>query len=126
MLLARDRWGVKPLYWARHGGCLWFASEMRALFAAGVPRRALPDVVAHAVVHGWANGRATPLAGIERLPPGTALSVDLATLDVAERRWFDPAELVDPERMAALAREPRRALADLLEQELRARGRRGA
>ncbi|MGH2837360.1 MAG: asparagine synthase (glutamine-hydrolyzing), partial [Thermoleophilaceae bacterium] len=50
VLLARDRWGVKPLYWTRHQGCFWFASEMRALFAAGVPRRALPDVVAHAVV----------------------------------------------------------------------------
>ena len=119
LLLARDRWGVKPLYWARHGGCFWFASEMRALFAAGIPRRALPEVVAHAVVHGWANGRATPLAGIERLLPGTALSVDLTTLDVSERRWFDPAELVDTERMAALARESRRDLADLLEQELR-------
>jgi asparagine synthase (glutamine-hydrolysing) len=120
LLLARDRWGVKPLYWAQHRGCFWFASEMGALFAAGVPRRALPDVVAHAVVHGWANGRATPFAGIERLLPGTALSVDLETLEVSQRRWFDPAALVDPERMLALARGPRRALADLLEQELRA------
>jgi asparagine synthase (glutamine-hydrolysing) len=119
VLLARDRWGVKPLYWARHGGCFWFASEMRALFAAGVPRRALPDVVAHAVVHGWANGRATPFAGVERLLPGMSLSVDLPTLELSERRWFDPAELVDAERMAALAGESRRGLADLLEQELR-------
>lgn len=119
VLLARDRWGVKPLYWARHNGTLWFASEMRALFAAGVPRRALPDVVAHAVVHGWANGGATPLAGIERVLPGTALAVDLDTLEVTERRWFDPAELVDPERLAALACEPRGALADTVEEELR-------
>ena len=119
LLLARDRWGVKPLYWARHGGAVWFASEMRALFAAGVPRRVLPDVVAHAVVHGWANGRATPLAGVERLPPGAALAIDLETLAVAERRWFDPAELVDRERMAALARERRSAHAGMVEQELR-------
>jgi asparagine synthase (glutamine-hydrolysing) len=120
LLLARDRWGVKPLYWTRHGGALWFASEMRALFAAGLPRRALPDVVAHAVVHGWANGRATPLAGIERLPPGAALTIDLETLAVAERRWFDPAELIDHARVAALARERRGAHAAMVEQELRA------
>ena len=119
LLLARDRWGVKPLYWARHGGRLWFASEMRALFAAGVPRRALPGVVAHAVVHGWANGRATPLDGIERVLPGTSLAVDLETLEVEDRRWFDPAELVDLERMAALGREGRSTLADQVEQELR-------
>jgi asparagine synthase (glutamine-hydrolysing) len=120
LLLARDRWGVKPVYWARHAGCLWFASEMRALFAAGVPRRPLPDVVAHAVVHGWANGRATPFAGIERLLPGRILVVDVDTLEETERRWFDPAALVDAERLAALAREPRRALAELVENELRA------
>ena len=119
LFLARDRWGVKPLYWARHGGALWFASEMHALFAAGVPRRAEPDVVAHAVVHGWANGRATPLAGIERVLPGEALAVDLETLAVARERWFEPAALVDHERLAALAREPRGRLADEVEVELR-------
>jgi len=119
LLLARDRWGVKPLYWARHAGTLWFASEMRALFAAGLPRSARPDVVAHAVVHGWANGPATPFEGIERVSPGTALGVDVETLGATEERWFDPAALVDHERLAALAREPRDALADRVEQELR-------
>jgi len=119
LLLARDRWGVKPVYWARHGGRLWFASEMRALFEAGVPRRVLRDVVAHAVVHGWANGRATPFAGIERVLPGGVLAVDLETLEVEERRWFEPAELVDPERLATLEREQRGALADMVERELR-------
>jgi asparagine synthase (glutamine-hydrolysing) len=109
LLLARDRWGVKPLYWARHAGALWFASEMRALFAAGVPRRALADVVAHAVVHGWANGAITPIDGVRRVLPGSSLSVDLETLEPAERRWFEPAELVDGERIAALAGERRAA-----------------
>jgi asparagine synthase (glutamine-hydrolysing) len=120
LLLARDRWGVKPLYWARHAGRLWFASEMSALFAAGVPRRARADVVAHAVVHGWASGAVTPLEGIQRVPPGTAVAVDLGTLAVEEQRWFEPAELVDPERAAALAAEPRRTLARAVEAELRA------
>jgi asparagine synthase (glutamine-hydrolysing) len=119
LLLARDRWGVKPLYWARHDGCVWFASEMRALFAAGVPRRPLRDVVAHAVVHGWANGPATPFEGVNRVLPGTALTVDLETLEVAEQRWFDPAALVDLERAEALAHESRRAIADAVEAELR-------
>jgi asparagine synthase (glutamine-hydrolysing) len=92
---------------------------MRALFAAGLPRSARPDVVAHAVVHGWANGPATPFEGIERVSPGTALGVDVETLGATEERWFDPAALVDHERLAALAREPRDALADRVEQELR-------
>jgi asparagine synthase (glutamine-hydrolysing) len=87
VLLVRDRFGVKPLYLARHAGALWFASELRALLAAGVPARARADVLAHSVAYGWANGRETPLEGIDRVLPGTLLEVDVATLGVDERRW---------------------------------------
>lgn len=31
LLLARDPYGIKPLYWADHGGCLRFASQVKAL-----------------------------------------------------------------------------------------------
>ena len=103
VLLARDRFGVKPLYLARHGGAVWFASEIGALLAAGVAGAARPDVLAHAVGYGWAEGAQTPFAGIDRLAPGTLLDIDLETLAAAERRWYDPAAAVDRERMAALA-----------------------
>lgn len=33
--LARDPLGVKPLYWSRHGGCLYAASEVKSLVSAG-------------------------------------------------------------------------------------------
>jgi asparagine synthase (glutamine-hydrolysing) len=119
LLLVRDRFGVKPLYVARHAGTLWFASEIRALLAAGVPAAARPEVVTHAVAYGWAGGTPTPIEGIERVAPGTLLDVDLATLAARERRWHDPAAAVDPERAATLERLPRDRLADALEDELR-------
>jgi asparagine synthase (glutamine-hydrolysing) len=124
LLLARDRFGVKPLYLARHDGSLWFASEIGALLAAGVAGAARPDVLAHAVGYGWAEGPQTPFAGIDRLAPGTLLEIDLETLAESERRWYDPAAAVDPERMAALSEAGRGELGEMLEAELRASVRR--
>lgn len=119
LLLVRDRFGVKPLYYTRHDGALYFASEMAALFAAGVPRQARRDVLAQAIVHGWANGPLTPIDAVQRVLPGTLLEVDLDTLAVGEKRWYDPADVVDRERMAALAARGRGELADLVEEALR-------
>jgi len=120
LLLVRDRFGVKPLYVARHQGTLWFASEIGALLAAGLPRRAHREVLAAGVSHGWVAGAPTPVAGVERVAPGTAVSVDLATLQASERRWFATAELVDPELRRSLVGEPRERLTDRLEDALRA------
>jgi asparagine synthase (glutamine-hydrolysing) len=39
LFAARDRFGIKPLYYATHRGTLYLASEIKALLAAGVPAR---------------------------------------------------------------------------------------
>jgi asparagine synthase (glutamine-hydrolysing) len=124
LLLVRDRFGVKPLYYARHDGGIWFASEIRALLAAGIPRRARPDVLGHAVAAGWANGPLTPIDGVIRVLPGSVVSVDLDTLETSERRWYEPAMVVDRERMATLAGRRRAELAGTVESELQASVRR--
>jgi asparagine synthase (glutamine-hydrolysing) len=97
LLLVRDRFGVKPLYLARHDGGLWFASEIRALLEAGVARDVRRDVLAHSVERGWANGPRTPLEAVGRVMPGTAVEVDLGTLATSERTWYDPLEAVSAE-----------------------------
>jgi asparagine synthase (glutamine-hydrolysing) len=77
VFVARDRLGIKPLYWARAGRAFVFASEIKALFAfPGVPRSvALPGVVEHLTLR-YAASPATLFAGIEKLSPAHHMLVD--------------------------------------------------
>src|SRR3954467_13351942 len=46
LFVARDRVGKKPLFWARRGDRIWFASEVRALFAdAELPQEVEPRAI---------------------------------------------------------------------------------
>ncbi len=92
LLAARDRFGVKPLYYARRpGGSILFASEIKALHAAGLPARFDEK--------SWATYLATGLhehtnrtfwQEIKALPPGHALSLQDGQIII--RRWYDLAE----------------------------------
>src|ERR671933_251499 len=72
VFLARDRFGVRPLFYSLRGGTLHFASEVKALFASGeVP--AAPDPVGLDEVFTFWAARAprTPFLGVRSLEPGT-------------------------------------------------------
>jgi asparagine synthase (glutamine-hydrolysing) len=66
---ARDRFGIKPLFYAEHNGTLYFASEVKALFAAGVPARWDAESVYSSVDMGGYQTR-TLFDGIFQIPPG--------------------------------------------------------
>jgi asparagine synthase (glutamine-hydrolysing) len=70
-ILARDRFGVRPLYYAEPQGDLVFASEAKALFASG-DVTAAPDPVGLDEVFTFWSARAprTVFAGVSQLPPG--------------------------------------------------------
>ena len=69
LFAARDRFGIKPLYYAVHDGTLHLASEVKALFAAGVPAR-----WDHEYFYQHATGPSmsdrTLFEGVHQLPPG--------------------------------------------------------
>jgi len=72
LLLARDRFGEKPLYYCESGGSVFFASEIRALLKVPgirpeVDLRAVRDYLAWRYV----PGPGTLLKGIHKLAPGT-------------------------------------------------------
>ncbi|HEX6199377.1 MAG TPA: asparagine synthase (glutamine-hydrolyzing), partial [Thermoanaerobaculia bacterium] len=104
LLLARDRLGKKPLYWARTPEGFLFASELSALRDhPAVSREVDPAAVGELVVYGHVAGEGAIYRGVRRLPPGCRLVLD--TTDPAaeprvERYWtFRPApeEDLDPE-----------------------------
>ena len=66
---ARDRFGIKPIFYAFHEGKLHFASEAKALFAAGVPARWNPESVYHSLEFGGHQSR-TLFEGVFQIPPG--------------------------------------------------------
>lgn len=88
LLLARDHLGQKPLFWARRGPRLLFASEIKAILAvapelAEVDPRALDEYLTLRVI---ADPR-TMFAGIHKLPPAHLLSFEDGEPTV--RRWWD-------------------------------------
>jgi asparagine synthase (glutamine-hydrolysing) len=69
LFAARDRFGIKPLFYAIHEGTLYFASEVKALFAAGVPARWDPESFWQAAEQGGHQSR-TLFQGVYLVPPG--------------------------------------------------------
>ncbi len=77
VFIARDRLGIKPLYFAASDGRLLFASEVRALLASGLlARRISPAAVSSYVCFGSVGEPMTLIDGIRSLPPGHSLIID--------------------------------------------------
>ncbi len=91
LILARDRLGVKPLYWAQLAGAgLGFASELTSLIEhPGVERRVDRDALAKYLAFGHVSGDASMLVGVERLSPGTYLTWDRASGAIERGVYWD-------------------------------------
>ncbi len=77
VLLARDRLGVKPLYYAQQAGALIFASEIKAILEhPGIPRRVDLEALYHYLTFFTTPAPSTLFAGIRKLPPGHLLAWD--------------------------------------------------
>lgn len=98
LTLVRDRFGVRPLYWAQlPDGGLAFASEAKALFASDEVA-AEPDLAGLDEVFTLWGPRPprTPFRGVSQLSPGSALVWERGRV-VAERSWWQPSYEIDGE-----------------------------
>ncbi len=90
LLLARDRLGIKPLYYAARDGRWVFASEIRAIRASGlVPMVPNPAALAAFLRLGSVPGPLTAFEGAWEVPPATVLVVGRGGSSAAPRRYWE-------------------------------------
>ncbi len=91
LFLARDRLGVKPLYYAAlNDGRILFASELKAILACpAVDRRVDPRAVEEYFAFGYVPDPRTIYVGAAKLEPGCVLHVKHGQSTLAQRRYWD-------------------------------------
>ncbi|MBI4473812.1 MAG: asparagine synthase (glutamine-hydrolyzing) [Acidobacteria bacterium] len=118
LFIARDRIGVKPLYWADRNGSFIFASEIKAILASGKIGRAVDsEAFYHYLSFLTTPAPKTLFEGIFKLPAGHRMTVDArGRIDVEQ--WWSPLQ----KKQRLLPEETYvRDIRDLLEESIRYR-----
>jgi asparagine synthase (glutamine-hydrolysing) len=124
LVLGRDRFGKKPLYYWTDGRRLVFGSEIKAVLAAPcVPRRMEPSALPAYLTFGYVPTPRTFFEGVQSLPPGHVLSFSAAEGVVVVPYWEPPVpglRGVRPLELRGeeLRQEVRRRLCDAVERRL--------
>jgi len=91
--VARDRFGVKPLYIGRHGNALVFASEVKSILAMpGFPAQLAHENLDEFLLFRYVADERTMFRGIEQVRPGTCVTVADGTV-TTRRFWQYPAQV---------------------------------
>jgi asparagine synthase (glutamine-hydrolysing) len=104
VFIARDRLGIKPLYYAIADGVLLFASEVRALLASGcVAAKLSAEALSAFLLFGSVSEPMTLVEGVISLPPGHCMSIRIGDkLSAAQPRayWDIGEELASAARVS--------------------------
>ncbi|HEU5323484.1 MAG TPA: asparagine synthetase B, partial [Methylomirabilota bacterium] len=121
LLLARDPFGKKPLYYWTDGRELLFASEVKALLAGGAPAELDASGLPEYLALGYVPTPSTLFAGIERLPPASTLAAGAGGVEGPATYWdltFPPAGAVRRVSLAQAADEVRTLLREAVRKRL--------
>jgi asparagine synthase (glutamine-hydrolysing) len=88
LVAARDRFGIKPLYFSRLADGFVFGSEMKAIFASELVKPKLDVSALDPLLDQDPDRVRFPFEGIEHVPPASYLTVDLQTRDARVTRYW--------------------------------------
>ncbi len=123
LVLARDRVGIRPLFYCSGGNQFAFASEVKALFASNIVRPEInPSSLAQVFTYWSTLPGATPFSNVDALPPGCMMVHERGKSTVS-RYWdwdFDPDSIAYDRSAGSFAEELRSLLVDSVRLQLRA------
>ncbi len=101
LLLMRDRFGKKPLYWTRlPSGAVVFASEAKALFAhPQVPKELEPSHIPQYLLYGYVQTPRSIYRNIHRVPPSSMMTFQAHGAPRTQRYWSLDQDLQSPRKM---------------------------
>jgi asparagine synthase (glutamine-hydrolysing) len=110
LLLAVDRFGIKPLYYAVSGTGIAFGSELKCVIRSGLSTREIDfGALGQYFTLGYIPPPATIFAGVSKLAPGTLLQWTPASGTAVHRYWDSPRHQVDRHQNPAETRSGLRA-----------------
>lgn len=91
LLLARDRFGKKPLYYASSGGDFYFGSELKCLAGLPISYKLDTEALQLYFVFGYLLEPDSPYKAIRKLPPSSWLLFDAASGTLHQETYWKPA-----------------------------------
>ena len=88
LLVARDRMGVKPLYYSFYNETFYFASEQKALFTAGVPLKMAQEGLEEYIFNRFVAGENTLYQNVKKVLPGHIMTLHEGG-KVTTEKWWD-------------------------------------
>lgn len=106
IVMARDRFGIKPLYLAEQGKVLRFASSLPALLEAGGVDTSIDEAALHHYMsfHAVVPPPRTIIKGVRKLPPATIRVIERDG-SFKDRRYWDPPYRRDPAEKSLTAED---------------------
>lgn len=110
LFLARDRFGIKPLYYGNTSTCFAFASELKAIFSLPFfPKNIKKESVGKFLANRYVPTPNTMWENVYKLPPAHWMKIKTDTLQIEEKRYW---------QLVVSAKNERKDAAEIISQKL--------